>query len=79
MSKKVKEHKSIISGAPSAIKVIDKDIGFALKSFKRKIKQLGVLDVVKENRTFTKPTAKRRAVLINAKYMQKIRDMHRDD
>tara|TARA_R110000851_G_scaffold284841_1_gene438433 strand:- start:217 stop:456 length:240 start_codon:yes stop_codon:yes gene_type:complete len=79
MSKKQKHHKSIVAGVPCAIAVIDGDISFALRSFKRKVKQLGILDAVKENRTFTKPSVKRRALLINAKYMQKIRDMHQYD
>ncbi len=79
MSKKQKHHKSIVPGVPTATAVVDRDISFALRSFKRKMKQLGVLDAVKENRTFTKPSVKRRAQLINAKYMQKIRDMHQYD
>jgi small subunit ribosomal protein S21 len=79
MSKKQKHHKSIVPGTPSAIAVVDGDISFALRSFKRKMKQLGVLDALKENRTFTKPSVKRRAQLIKAKYMQKIRDMHQYD
>ena len=79
MSKKQKHHKSIVAGTPSAIAVVDRDISFALRSFKRKMKQLGVLDALKENRTFTKPSVKRRAQLINAKYMQKIRDIHQYD
>ena len=57
----------------------DLDFSFALRAFKRKIKQLGVLDAIKENRTFTKPSVKRRAQLINAKYIQKIRDIHQYD
>jgi len=79
MSKKQKHHKSIVPGTPSAVAVVDGDISFALRAFKRKMKQLGVLDALKENRTFTKPSVKRRAQLINAKYMQKIRDMHQYD
>ena len=79
MSKKQKHHKSIVAGTPTAIAVVDKDISFALRSFKRKMKQLGTLDALKENRTFTKPSIKRRAQLIRAKYMQKIRDIHQYD
>ena len=79
MSKKHKHHKSIVSGTPSAVAVVDGDISFALRTFKRKMKQLGTLDALKENRTFTKPSVKRRAQLIKAKYMQKIRDMHQYD
>ena len=43
------------------------------------MKQLGVLDSLKDNRTFTKPSVKRRAQRIKAKYMQKIRDIHQYD
>ena len=79
MNKKQKEHNSIVSGTPSAISVVDKDIAFALKTFKRKMKRMGTLNTVKQNRTFTKPSVKRRAQKINAKYIQKIKDIHQYD
>ena len=79
MSKKIKQHKSIVPGVPRAIAIVEQDISFALRNFKRKVKQMGILDSIKENRTFTKPSVNRRAEVISAKYMQKIRDMHRDD
>jgi ribosomal protein S21 len=79
MNKKQKHHKSIVPGAPSATAVVEKDIAFALRTFKRNVKHMGVLDTIKENRTFSKPSVKRRAQLINAKYMQKIRDIHQYD
>jgi|TARA_R110000796_G_C14374412_1_gene414458 ribosomal protein S21 len=79
MNKKEKHHNSIISGASSSIRVVGKDIGFALRAFKAKVKHMGVLDSIKENRTHSKPSVKRRAQLINAKYMQKIRDIHQYD
>ena len=79
MNKKQKHHKSIVPGTPSAVAVVDGDISFALRTFKRTIKQLGILDSIKENRTFIKPSAKRRAQLIKAKYGQKIRDIHQYD
>jgi len=44
MSKKQKQHKSIVPGNSSAILVVDKDISFALKTFKRKMKKMGTLD-----------------------------------
>ena len=79
MNKKEKQHNSIVPGNSSATTVVDKDISFALKTFKRKMKRMGTLDAVKENRTFTKPSVKRRAQKINAKYIQKIKDMHQYD
>ena len=79
MNKKQKEHKSIVSGNTLAVEVVDKDITFALKTFKRKMKRIGTIQHIKENRTFTKPSVKRRAQKINAKYIQKIKDMHRYD
>tara|TARA_R110000751_G_scaffold271341_1_gene371105 strand:- start:1448 stop:1687 length:240 start_codon:yes stop_codon:yes gene_type:complete len=79
MNKKEKQHKSIVPGVSSSIAVVEKDISFALRSFKRKVKYLGIVDAIKENRTFTKPSGKRRAQLIAAKYLQKIRDMHQYD
>ena len=77
MSRKHKQHKSVVPGTPTAIAVVDNDISFALRMFKRKIKQIGILDTLKENRTFTKPSVKRRAQLIKAKYGQKVKDRER--
>ena len=79
MNRKQKKHKSIVSGAPTAVAVVDKDIAFALKTFKRNMKQIGTIQHIKENRTFTKPSVKNRAQKIKAKYIQKIKDIHRDD
>jgi small subunit ribosomal protein S21 len=49
-----------------------------MKIFKRKIKSSGVLEKIKDNKTFTKPSVKRRKQLIDAQYIQKIKDLHRD-
>ena len=79
MNKKQKKHKSIVSGNALAVSVVDKDIAFALKTFKRKMKQLGPIQHIKENRTFTKPSVKKRAEKIKAKYIQKVKDIHQYD
>ena len=82
MSRNQKYHTSIVPGIANAVAVIgnsDYDLSFALKNFKRKVKNSGILEHVKENRTFTKPSVKHRVKMINAKYIQKIKDMHRDD
>ena len=47
--------------------------------WKRKIKISGVLEEVKNNKTFVKPSVARREQLISARYLQKIKDLHRDN
>ena len=76
MNKREKHHKTIIAGNGNAVKVINKDLGFALRNFKRKIKESKILDKFKDNQTFTKPSFKRRNELSKAKYIQHIRDLN---
>jgi ribosomal protein S21 len=81
MSKKQKQHQAIVPGNTLAVKVAGttrEDLGHALKTFKRKMKSSGILEKIKDIKTFTKPCMLRRDELNNAKYIQKIRDMHRD-
>ena len=81
MSKKQKQHKAIVPGHATAVNVVGtsrEDFAHAMKIFKRKIKSSGVLEKIKDNKTFTKPSVKRRKQLIDARYIQKIRDLHRD-
>lgn len=81
MSKKQKQHQAIIPGHATAVKVVGtsrEDFAHAMKFFKRKIKNSGVLEKIKDNKTFTKPSVKRRKQLIDAKFIQKVRDLHRD-
>ena len=42
------------------IPIIKGNINYALKSFKRKFKQTGILKEVRERKSYTKPTTKRR-------------------
>jgi hypothetical protein len=39
MNKKQKEHKSVVSGNGNAVSIVDKDLNFALRLFKRKLKE----------------------------------------
>ena len=76
MSKKQKQHQQIVPGNALAIKVCGterEDLGYALKAWKRKVKSSGILEATKERKEFTKPTAKRRAVLQRAEFIQMIR------
>jgi small subunit ribosomal protein S21 len=81
MSKKQKQHKAIVPGHATAVNVVGtsrEDFAHAMKIFKRKIKSSGILEKIKDNKTFIKPSVKRRQQLSAACYIQHIRDLHRD-
>lgn len=78
MNKKQKQHKTTVPGHFAGVTVVDNDLAYALRSFKRRVKETGVLETIKENRTFIKPSVKRRSQLSRAKYIQHIRDLNRD-
>jgi small subunit ribosomal protein S21 len=81
MNKKQKQHKTTVPGNSSAVKVLGttkEDLGYALKTWKRKIKSSGVLEKVKDNKTYEKPSVVRRAQLISARYLQHVKDLHRN-
>jgi len=76
MSKKVKQHKSIVPGNGLAVNVVGtqkEDVGFALKIWKRKIKSAGIIETISSNKEFIKPSVTKRAQQIRAKYIQQIR------
>ena len=60
MNKKQKQHKSIVPGNANAVSIVDRDLSYALRLFKRKIKDSNILDRFKENKTFTKRSVKRK-------------------
>jgi ribosomal protein S21 len=77
MNKKQKQHQTIVPGKPLAVNVIGnqrEDLGFALKAWKRKIKNSGILETIKENKEFIKPSVKRRKQRIDAAFIQMIKD-----
>jgi hypothetical protein len=49
MNKKQKQHQSIVPGNATAVNVVNQDLGFALRTWKRKVKDAGVLEYVKDN------------------------------
>jgi len=75
MNKKQKQHQSIVPGNAAAVSVVNQDLGFALRSWKQRVKNSGVLEYVKENRTFIKPTTKRRNIVSKARYRQQMQDL----
>jgi len=75
MNKKQKQHQSIVPGNAVAVSVVNQDLGFALRTWKQRVKNSGVLEYVKENRTFIKPSVKRRDDISKARYRQKMQDL----
>lgn len=71
MNKKQKAHQSVISGNGLATQVVESDISYALKTWKRKVKQSGILDELKDRKEFEKPSVSRRRQLIRAKFINK--------
>lgn len=78
MNRKQKQHKTSVPGHFAGVVVVDNDLAYALRTFKRKMKETGVLEKIKDNRTFIKPSVKRRSQISRAKYIQYIRDLNRD-
>jgi small subunit ribosomal protein S21 len=77
MSKKQKQHQMIVPGNASAVNVVGtarEDLGYALKTWKRKIKQSGVLEHTKNNKEFEKPSVTNRKQRQRAYYIQQIKD-----
>lgn len=77
MSKKQKQHRMIVPGNSSAVNVVGtekEDLAYALKTWKRKIKQSGVLEHVKNNKEFEKPSVTNRKQRQRAYYIQQIKD-----
>jgi small subunit ribosomal protein S21 len=79
MNKKQKQHQTVVPGNPLAVNVVGnqrEDIGFALKAFKRKVKNSGVLERIKDRKEFTKPSVVKRKQLQAAQFMQRVRDLN---
>ena len=79
MSKKQKQHQTIVPGNPLAVNVVGtqrEDLGFALKVWKRKVKNSGILKRIKDLKEFEKPSVTKRKQLQAAKFIQKIKDLN---
>jgi small subunit ribosomal protein S21 len=79
MSKKQKQHQTIVPGNPLAVNVVGtqrEDLGFALKVWKRKVKNSGILERIKDLKEFEKPSVTKRKQLQAAKFIQKIKDLN---
>lgn len=49
---------------------VDKSIDQALKQYKNKHNKIGVIQELRDRQTFTKPSVKRRGVILKAKYVE---------
>ena len=79
MTKKQKQHQTIVPGNALAVNVVGntrEDLAFALKTWKRKIKNSEVLEQTKARKVFIKTSVVKRKQLIAAKFIQKVRDKH---
>lgn len=77
MSKKIKQHKSIVPGNGMAVNVLGntkEDLSYALKQWKRKVKNAGIIEIIQSKREFIKPSVINRSNLKNAKFIQQVRD-----
>ena len=72
MNKKHKIWQSHIPGQPLGASVVKGDVGFAIRFWKRALKDAGTLQELRERRYFKKKSSKRREQLDSAKYFQKI-------
>jgi ribosomal protein S21 len=77
MSKKIKQHQSIIPGHNAGAKVVNNDINFALRTWKRKIKSSNILNILKDKKEFIKPSVIKRKQLNRAKYINKLQELDR--
>lgn len=73
MNKKHKLHQTIVPGNGLGVRVVDRDLGYALKQFKRRVKKSRVLEKTFELKEFTKPSVINRAERSRAAFIQQIR------
>jgi len=73
MNKKQKQHQSVIPGV--GVAVVGKDIGYALRQFKRQVKNADILNQVKARQEYVKPSVTRRQQRIKAAYKQRMQSL----
>ena len=79
MNKKQKQHQTIVPGNALAVNVVGttrEDLAYALKTWKRKVKDSNVLETVKDRKEYIKPTMTRKIQKQKAVYIQKIKDLN---
>ena len=79
MNKKLKQHQSVIPGHSIGSSVVDKDINFALRNWKRKLKFADTLTILKDKKEFIKPSVTKRQQMIQASYKQRMQSLNDQD
>lgn len=72
MSKRQKEFLSISPGNKNGVAVVNGDIGFALRMFKRTCKRSGTLYENKRRQHFEKPSAVKRRKKLHAVFLEQV-------
>ena len=72
MNKKHKIWQLHIPGVPLGASVVKGDVGFAIRFWKRALKDAGTMQELRERRYFKKKSSKRREQMDSAKYFQQI-------
>jgi ribosomal protein S21 len=76
--KKVRREDMEVPGAPLAVKVVNNQIEPALRLWKRKVKDSGHLDELKERTEYIKPSAKNRKKMqraVRAEWVRRQREI----
>ena len=79
MSKKQKQHQAIVPGNSMAVKVVGtsrEDLAYAIKGWKRKVKNAGIVEETRDRKEFIKPSVKKRQQRQAAVFMQYVRNLH---
>jgi len=70
MSKQDRDLLSIVPGSASGARVVDGDISYAIRRWKRNVKMSGKLKDVFDRQEYEKPSVKRRKIKSDAIYRQ---------
>jgi small subunit ribosomal protein S21 len=73
MSRKIRKEDMIVWGNPNAVNVVDGNLELAIKFWKRKLKESGKLQELKDRRYYTKPSEKRRKEIEYQKRLSKFK------
>lgn len=71
--KKVSKKDMIVWGSPMSVNVVDGNLDAAIRFWKKKLKDSGKLQELKERRYFTKPSEKRRKQIQEQKRLSKFK------
>lgn len=75
MNKRQKQFESIIPGSPNGTRVVSfngrSDLSFALRRWKKMVKDDGIIDQLKARQEFEKPTSVRRKQRERGKFLAK--------